>query len=1068
MSRSFRALARCLAACVLVTGISAILPALADSSPQLNLGLKWLGAQVQPDGALSNEQQSIATPMQARGEAARTLKLLAQTPPALLDVIVADTDSNTEYLARQIVALSAAGRDANAQLVTLIARQNDDGGVGGAPGYASNPLDTAFALAALRAAGRSDSAVEKAEAYLLTEQGDDGAFATVDGAASIHLTALVSGALQSSANSTRAQAAVGRANTWLLSKQQRDGSWGSVGATSLVQLALVGTTSDSALQQIIATAILSRQDVDGSWGQDPYVTALALRALHARPGQTPTGTDGSIVGKIVVSGSGIPISGALATLGSGASATSDGSGKFAFASVAPGMHALTVSANGYGARGFTIDVRAGMASDLGAVALVPNANSGILKGTVLDSDSSLPIAGALISVTGATNTAVYTAADGSYQVAGLAPGAIHLVASKTGYAGAQADGVVVAGNILQFSPKLAMASTVATLKGRIVDAATSSPLGGVTVAAGTGLSAVTSADGRFSLAGISGGKVDVVLSLPDYATKAFSFLVSAGVDVDVQTIVLSKTASPATTATIEGVVTDAASGTPIPGVTIKVSGSVALSAVTAADGSYALQNVTPGSLALLASKANYISAGAGATATAGATLVFSPRLDGAIVPGITGLVVDRETLAPLAGATATLADNMPADLIALSDAGGRWRFPDVGGTMHTLALSAPGYTTYSQLVVAGQGQLTEVPVTRLAKTSELLAVSGKVTDAASGKGIAKASVLILGTPLSAVTDMEGNYKIDGAGQGQATIKYSASGYISDTVVLALSPYDVSPHDRALRAGQASSLALGLSTDKGRYQAYEPVLIAAELDNGGTEPVNARLSVTILDANGEYVDSFTATRTDADGVRQTLFAFASGLSTVNLEWNTLANLPAAYTALVRVHQDNADGVAVELAQKQAGFAVDPTQAIDSVRLTPLPAFANVQAQEQLSYRVDVVNRSNVAVEGSFDYKLLTPAGAVADSGAFKLTLTPAEPTRSFFVTGAKLTFAASGTHQSTLASTDGVMPAKLMAGQISVAPGTRIDPTMMVTPDRVTPDGDKRTRIEIRLQGVEQK
>ena len=40
--------------------------------------------------------------------------------------------------------------------------------------------------------------------------------------------------------------------------------------------------------------------------------------------------------------------------------------------------------------------------------------------------------------------------------------------------------------------------------------------------------------------------------------------------------------------------------------------------------------------------------------------------------------------------------------------------------------------------------------------------------------------------------------------------------------------------------------------------------------------------------------------------------------------------------------------------------------------------------------------------------------------------------------------------------------------IAVAPGTRIEPSYSVAPAALTPDGDKRIRIDIRLQGVDQK
>jgi hypothetical protein len=104
---------------------------------------------VQADGSLSNEASSIATSYQNRTEAVPTLTALAGLPLVVVDAIAADTEDNTEYLARRILTLRLADRDVSALIGALASRQNDDGGYGGAPGYESHALDTAWALLAL-------------------------------------------------------------------------------------------------------------------------------------------------------------------------------------------------------------------------------------------------------------------------------------------------------------------------------------------------------------------------------------------------------------------------------------------------------------------------------------------------------------------------------------------------------------------------------------------------------------------------------------------------------------------------------------------------------------------------------------------------------------------------------------------------------------------------------------------------------------------------------------------------------------------------------------------------------
>src|SRR5688572_16656004 len=127
----------------------------AQVTPEITRGVQWLTGQVQPSGALANEAASIAASFQVRTEAAETLKLFATIPPSLAGAIAAETDSSTEYLSRKSVSVLLAAGDASAALNALIARQNGDGGFGGQSGYESNPLDTAFALIAFKAANQA-------------------------------------------------------------------------------------------------------------------------------------------------------------------------------------------------------------------------------------------------------------------------------------------------------------------------------------------------------------------------------------------------------------------------------------------------------------------------------------------------------------------------------------------------------------------------------------------------------------------------------------------------------------------------------------------------------------------------------------------------------------------------------------------------------------------------------------------------------------------------------------------------------------------------------------------------
>jgi len=104
------------------------------SAPEVVRGTNWLVAQIQANGALTNEPGSMATVFQNRSEAAVTLKLLASVPTSLSDIIAADNDGSTEYLARKIISLAQAGRSVSPYLPILAQRQNGNGGFGGGQG----------------------------------------------------------------------------------------------------------------------------------------------------------------------------------------------------------------------------------------------------------------------------------------------------------------------------------------------------------------------------------------------------------------------------------------------------------------------------------------------------------------------------------------------------------------------------------------------------------------------------------------------------------------------------------------------------------------------------------------------------------------------------------------------------------------------------------------------------------------------------------------------------------------------------------------------------------------------
>lgn len=1048
-----------------------------SSSQEVSKGLEWLTLQIQSNGQLMNESGSIASRFQTRSEVAQTLQLLASPVPSqLINNLSELPDENTEYLARQIVNYSLASREVR-PMSNLLARQNTDGGFGSAIGFESNELDTAWALLALKIskANVSDSITGTAIDYLLANQRSNGAFGLRGNSPEYLTTAVAMIALQLVPRSPAVLSTLEKATAFLLSEQAADGGWGSVAQTSSVYLALLGSISDPGIQSRVTGYLASQQNTDGSWGMDPYVTALALRALFAKP--LPIPTTGEILVRTVDESTKQPLVGARVTLqgASNLETTSNDQGKVIYSSVPPGSYMISVNAVGYAGQSKNFTLQAGTTVDLGSVDLLPASTSGILQGVIKDAATGIGIQGALISVTGSATASATALSDGSYSIAGLAPGAVIVSAGKAGYVSSGGSGTVVAGSILTFSPTLQVAqapNATGRISGLVKDGSTGVPLAGVllTVTGGASGAVVSLADGSYSLDGLTPGAITLTASKSGYTTVAGSGSVTAGGVLVFSPSLLASGQPTATTGGIAGQVRDIATGFTISGVTIAATvGGATSKIITSSDGAYSLNGLNPGEVTITASKGGYANISGSGSVVAGALVLFSPSLQS--TAGILkGQVVDAATHAPLSGVTVNVGIS---DITATTDNDGRFSISGIAAGVYSVSFSRMGYSAKSiasALVTAGA--TIELQVVALAKSAASVSISGKVTDSTTNQPIAGATVTVLGTSVSATTDGTGTYQIKELALGAATLRVSAVGYTAETVIRSfesLSEYEV---NYSLNVGQSSSLNISsLISDHVQYAAYSQALLRIEIQNSGSQTSTGIVSTTIQNHEGEILDNLEATYVDGNGIEQNNFQFPVGLTVISLPWNTKANPPGTYTSttkIFRVAGDPASSAGIELSARRTNFSIESTKAIASAVLTPLPAFTNIGAHESIGFKLDIVNRSNVPVTSTFAYQINSPAQVSIYGSSVNVSLEPQEDTKSLLLTGFQYQFVDSGIYTSTVSVNAGVTPVLLEGKPISVAPGTRIDPSHSVVPAVIAPDQNKRIRIDVKLQGVEQK
>jgi hypothetical protein len=569
----------------------------AQTSPEVTKGVLWLTTQVQPDGSLLGEPQSIATPLQARTDAAQTLKLLASVPVSLTNAIAADSEDNTEYLARKIIALSASGLDVTNYVNTLLSRQNPDGGFGGATDYSSNIIDTAWTVMALDQTNLvNGNANNLARAYIVSQLSTDHGMPGANDVNRIYSSALALLALEKTPTSNAV--AIQGLTGWLLQRQGADGSWnGNTYLTALVFNAVVPVTADATVRTAARTYLVSGQASDGSWNGDPFLTALVLRALSGQPPASTTTTitnTAQLQGLVVDQVTNLPLAGVTVTVtaagSSDAVATTDSTGQFMLSNLPAGTFQVIYARSGYVTTYTSYMLTSQQTLNAGIVRLTQNSVAGgVIRGQIRAAATGLPLAGVTVTVSasGAANLVTTSDGTGSFELDGVTPGVVTFSAALAGYQIASSVGTVTAGQTLFFVSSLyADGSTPPStthLTGKIISALQSTPLANVSIqASGSNgnSTGVSDANGRFDVT-MSANTNVVTYVLGGYKTLSQTYNITAGSTFDVGTVSLMPNLY-----IVKGRVVDA-TNTAIAGAQVQVVGTN-LVATTAADGSYLL------------------------------------------------------------------------------------------------------------------------------------------------------------------------------------------------------------------------------------------------------------------------------------------------------------------------------------------------------------------------------------------------------------------------------------------------------------------------------------------------
>ncbi|MEA2633982.1 MAG: large repetitive protein [Chloroflexota bacterium] len=226
----------------------------------------------------------------------------------------------------------------------------------------------------------------------------------------------------------------------------------------------------------------------------------------------------TLTGTVTDASTARPIPGATVSAGT-SNATTNGSGVYSISGLAPGAYTATTTATGYASQSASVTMTAG-ATTTQNFALAPN--PGTITGTVTDSGSTAPIAGATVSYGGGSTT---TDGSGSYTLANVAEGSYTVTASATGYAGQSRT--VTVGPGATATQNFALTPPNGAITGTVTNATTGTPISGATVAYSGG-STTTNGSGQYTLSSVSPGTYSVTASASGYSSMTQSVTVGSG------------------------------------------------------------------------------------------------------------------------------------------------------------------------------------------------------------------------------------------------------------------------------------------------------------------------------------------------------------------------------------------------------------------------------------------------------------------------------------------------------------------------------------------------------------
>ncbi len=396
---------------------------------------------------------------------------------------------------------------------------------------------------------------------------------------------------------------------------------------------------------------------------------------------------------------------------------------------------------------------------------------GTVSGVITNAnDPNLVVTGANVKLTGQVSRSTLSDTNGSFNFTTLNKGTYKVEFSAQGYRDLEEEITIDDG---ENTPLNVQMTPFPSISGTVFNREDDSPIPDVkvTLESTTTTDVLTDASGEFRFTELEVGTYKLKLDKLGFEQVEENINLEEGQSINK----VYKLLPVEVFSSVSGIVQNAETQTPMPNVTLSLSGLVSQDVLTDVNGEYSFNGLDPGAYRIKAEPEGFSPFDEVFQLSLGEDKNLIISLEP--LPYISGVVLNSEDDSPLENVEISLSGSFQSDM--LTDETGRFLFPSLQPGQYTLGFAKQGFKSGDIPVNLTVGN----PVDKVIKLEPLdivASVSGTVRDQETQAGIPNLKLSLSG-PVSEdiLTSSTGDYSFKNLLPGVYTIKISHEGYVSD-------------------------------------------------------------------------------------------------------------------------------------------------------------------------------------------------------------------------------------------------------------------------------------------------